>query len=72
LTSSTVAVLNEAKSDALQDEADWCDVHLPSTTPYAKSKTLAERAEWEIAEVRGLKLTRINPGHVLCRRLDDS
>ena len=71
LTSSTVAILNEAKADTLQDEADWCDVHLPSTTPYAKSKTLAERAAWEVAKARGLKLTTINPGLVLGPPLDE-
>lgn len=71
LTSSTVAVLNDAKPDTLQDEADWCDVHLPSTTPYAKSKTLAERAAWEIAKARGLRLTTINPGLVLGPPLDE-
>ncbi|WP_374373966.1 NAD-dependent epimerase/dehydratase family protein [Tabrizicola sp.] len=71
LTSSTVAVLNEAKPDTLQDEADWCDVHLPTTTPYAKSKTLAERAAWEIAKARGLKLTTINPGLVFGPPLDE-
>jgi dihydroflavonol-4-reductase len=71
LTSSTVAVLNEGKPDTLQDEADWCDIHLPTTTPYAKSKTLAERAAWEVAKVRGLKLTVINPGLVLGPPLDE-
>jgi dihydroflavonol-4-reductase len=71
LTSSTVAVLNETKFDTLQDEADWCDVHLPSTTVYAKSKTLAERAAWEIAKSRGLKLTTINPALVVGPPLDE-
>lgn len=71
LTSSAVAVLNEAKPDTLQDEADWCDIHLPTTTPYAKSKTLAERTAWEIAKARGLKLTTINPGLVFGPPLDD-
>jgi dihydroflavonol-4-reductase len=71
LTSSTAAILNESKPDTLQDEADWCDTHLPSTTPYAKSKTLAERAAWEIAKARGLKLTTINPGFVLGPPLDE-
>lgn len=70
LTSSTVAVLNETRFDALQDEADWCDIHLPTTTPYARSKTLAERAAWEIARTRGLKLTTINPGLVFGPPLD--
>jgi dihydroflavonol-4-reductase len=71
LTSSSVAILNEQKPDALQDEADWCDTSLPTTTPYAKSKTLAERAAWEIARARGLKLTTINPGLVLGPPLDE-
>lgn len=71
LTSSAVAVINEAKPDTLQDEADWCDIHLPSTTPYAKSKTLAERTAWEIAKARGLRLTTINPGLVLGPPLDE-
>jgi dihydroflavonol-4-reductase len=71
LTSSVVAVLNEAKRDTLQDDADWCDITLPSTTPYAKSKTLAERAAWALAKARGLKLTTINPGLVLGPPLDE-
>jgi dihydroflavonol-4-reductase len=70
LTSSTVAVLNEGKKDVLQDEADWCDIHLPGTTAYAKSKTLAERAAWELAK-RGLRLTTINPGLVVGPPLDE-
>lgn len=70
LTSSTVAVINEAKSDTVQDEADWCDTSLPTTSAYAKSKTLAERAAWEVAKSRGLKLTVINPGLVLGPPLD--
>jgi dihydroflavonol-4-reductase len=71
LTSSTVAVINEAKPDALQDESDWCDVTLPSTTAYAKSKTLAEKAAWDLAKAKGLKLTTINPGLVLGPPLDE-
>lgn len=70
LTSSTVAVINEGKPDALHDEDDWCDVHLPSTTPYARSKTLAERKAWEIARESGLELTVINPGLALGPPLD--
>lgn len=71
LTSSTVAVLNEGKTDTLQDEADWCDTHLPTTTAYAKSKTMAERTAWEIARARGLKLTTINPAMVFGPPLDE-
>jgi dihydroflavonol-4-reductase len=71
LTSSVVAVFNMSKPDAVQDESDWCDVSLPSTTAYSKSKTLAERAAWEVAKARGLKLTAINPGLVLGPPLDE-
>lgn len=70
VTSSTVAVINEGKPDALQDEADWCDLARPTTTAYARSKTLAERKAWEIARARGLELTTINPGLVLGPPLD--
>lgn len=69
LTSSVVAVLNEAKT-GVQDESDWCDVALPTTTAYGKSKTLAERRAWELAKADGLSLTTINPGFVLGAPLD--
>lgn len=71
LTSSTVAVINDGKPNTLQDEADWCDVTLPETTAYAKSKTLAERSAWEYARASGLALTTINPGLVLGPPLDE-
>jgi dihydroflavonol-4-reductase len=69
LTSSVVAVLNEAKS-GIQTEEDWCDVSLPTTTAYGKSKTLAERRAWDMATSDGLNLTTINPGFVLGAPLD--
>ncbi len=69
LTSSVVAVLNEAKA-GIQNEGDWCDVALPTTTAYGKSKTLAERRAWEMAKAEGLELTTINPGFVLGAPLD--
>lgn len=69
LTSSVVAVLNEAKT-GVQTEDDWCDVALPTTTAYGKSKTLAERRAWEMAKADGLALTTINPGFVLGAPLD--
>lgn len=70
LTSSTVAIFDDKKQDQLHDEIDWCDMTLPGTSPYAKSKTLAERKAWEIAEAKGLQLTVINPGLVLGPPLD--
>ncbi len=72
LTSSIVAVVNEAKGFP-QDETDWCNPDLPTTTAYAKSKTLAERAAWEfVAGTPGMQLTTINPGLVLGPLLDDA
>ena len=71
LTSSVAAVVDLAKGEHLQDEADWCDPSKDSATPYEKSKTLAERAAWELAKTRGLALTTINPGFVLGPPLDE-
>jgi len=71
LTSSVVAVFDQKHDDRLQDEADWCDLNLPTTSAYAKSKTLAERAAWELAKTKGLALTVINPGLVLGPPLDE-
>lgn len=71
LTSSMAAVINEAKGFP-QDESDWCDPDLPTTTPYAKSKTLAERAAWDfVAKTPGMRLTTINPSLVLGPLLDN-
>ena len=72
LTSSIVAIVNEAKGFP-QDETDWCNTDLPTTTAYAKSKTLAERAAWDFAaKAPGMQLTTINPGLVLGPLLDDT
>jgi len=71
LTSSIVAIMNEGKPGVLHDEADWCDITLPSTTPYAKSKTLAERAAWDLAQTLGMQLTTVNPGLVVGPPLDE-
>ena len=68
VTSSTAAILNGL--ERVQDEDDWCDPDAPGVTAYARSKTLAERAAWDVAAERGLMLTAINPGFVLGRPLD--
>lgn len=68
VTSSTAAVLNGRPG--VQDEDDWCDPDAPGVTAYSRSKTLAERAAWDVAAERGLLLTAINPGFVLGRPLD--
>lgn len=70
LTSSVAAVVDLSKGDRLHDEADWCDPTKVTATAYERSKTLAERKAWEIANARGLDLTTINPGFVLGPPLD--
>ncbi|WP_430647460.1 SDR family oxidoreductase [Agromyces sp. GXS1127] len=44
-------------------EEDWTDPDGPGVTPYAKSKTLAERAAWDFIarEGGGLELATVNP-----------
>lgn len=74
LTSSVVAVagtnLPAGRSEYTED--DWTDIDRPGTTPYAKSKTLAERAAWEFvsSDAPDIALTTINPGLVLGPPLD--
>lgn len=64
LTSSCVAILQDGRRTE-HTEADWCDTASPTATPYALSKTLAERAAWEFAKANDLALTTVNPGLVL-------
>ncbi|MEO1224404.1 MAG: SDR family NAD(P)-dependent oxidoreductase [Pseudomonadota bacterium] len=75
MTSSTAAIMSQDLPDGLEvyDETVWSDPEYPSITPYAKSKTLAERAAWDVVarEAPGLKLTVINPSFVLGAPLDD-
>jgi dihydroflavonol-4-reductase len=73
LTSSGLAVMLAKKvSNAARDESDWSDVNDPRANPYAKSKTLAERAAWRYVETEApeMKLTVINPGFVVGAPLD--
>jgi dihydroflavonol-4-reductase len=72
LTSSVVAIEANAKVGREKlTEADWSDVSHPRSTPYYKSKTLAERAAWDfVAQYPEMQLTTINPSLVLGRPLD--
>lgn len=72
LTSSMIAVINEAKGFP-QDEADWANPDLPTSTAYGRSKTLAERAAWDfVARTPEMQLTTINPGFVMGPLLDNT
>jgi nucleoside-diphosphate-sugar epimerase len=68
ITSSVAAVGGSAKgSDRRLDESDWTDLDDSSLTPYARSKTIAERAAWDLAEEMGAteRLAVVNPGAIL-------
>jgi nucleoside-diphosphate-sugar epimerase len=71
LTSSVVAVYGDAKDleDAPGDvftEADWNTSSSADHQPYSYSKTLAERAAWEMCEAQSRwRLAVINPGFIL-------
>lgn len=65
LTSSCAAICygyGKSGQPALCTEADWTNDNDPDdTTPYVRSKTIAERAAWEFAKREDMKLTTINP-----------
>lgn len=74
MTSSAVAVMNRdlPAGREVYDESDWSDLNSPTSNPYVKSKTLAERAAWDFVEKEapGMALTVINPSFVLGPPLD--
>ena len=64
LTSSFAAIgYGHPPQAAPFDEGDWTDVDAPGVQPYAKSKTLAERAAWDFIAREGgaLELAVVNP-----------
>jgi dihydroflavonol-4-reductase len=67
LTSSVAAAGEGGKTDSLNDESCWTDVTERGVSAYAKSKTIAERAAWELIQAEGGKtsLATVNPALVL-------
>ena len=64
LTSSFAAVgYGHAEREAVFTEKDWTNPSGADVMPYTKSKTLAERAAWDLidCEVAGLELAVVNP-----------
>lgn len=76
LTSSTASIIyREPPAEGVAfDEGHWTDIGYPTCSPYAKSKTLAEKAAWEFVEKEApdIRMTAINPGFVLGPPLDDN
>lgn len=66
-TSSVAAIAGGAKALGPLTEADWTDLDFAGLSPYVRSKTIAERAAWELVEERGERerLATINPGAIL-------
>lgn len=62
LTSSFAAVGYSPKAVPEFTEEDWTDPDTPGLAPYPRSKTIAERAAWE---VDGVELTVVNPTFML-------
>jgi dihydroflavonol-4-reductase len=65
LTSSSSAVAGgrPEPTSGRHTEEDWSD--LEGLSPYEKSKTLAERAAWDLLKDSPLELVAVNPGLVL-------
>jgi nucleoside-diphosphate-sugar epimerase len=64
LTSTFAAIgYGHPPQDAPFDEASWTDVGGDDVRPYVKSKTVAERAAWDLVarEGGGLELSVVNP-----------
>ncbi|KKB78908.1 hypothetical protein VW35_10550 [Devosia soli] len=74
LTSSIAAIQYGHKDySRLLTESDWTNVDSPKTGAYAKSKTLAEKAAWDLMDKAGRHddLAVINPAAILGPLLDD-
>jgi dihydroflavonol-4-reductase len=68
LTSSSAAIAyGHPPGQTTFTEADWSDATSPDTSPYAQSKTIAERAarDWMAAEGGSMEFVSINPSLVV-------
>jgi nucleoside-diphosphate-sugar epimerase len=73
VTSSVAAVTGGRPASGPLTEEDWSDPDNPKLSPYARSKTIAERAAWDFARERGAteKLATVNPGAIVGPVLSD-
>jgi nucleoside-diphosphate-sugar epimerase len=68
ITSSVAAIGGRAKvSPTPLTEQDWTDLAHPKLSPYAESKTIAERAAWDLAQETGdtERVAVVNPGAII-------
>jgi nucleoside-diphosphate-sugar epimerase len=74
VTSSVAAIrLAEGAASRPLDERDWTDPDSPGLTPYVRSKTIAERAAWDLVRERGEedRLAVVNPAAIIGPTLSD-
>lgn len=74
VTSSVAAITGGDKpASGPLTEANWSDPDNPNLSPYARSKTIAERAAWDFMNERGAseKLAGVNPGAIIGPVLSD-
>jgi nucleoside-diphosphate-sugar epimerase len=67
VTSSVAAIAGGAKTPGPLTEEDWTDLEFDGLSPYVRSKTIAERAAWELVREQGAdeRLATVNPGAIL-------
>lgn len=67
LTSSVAAVGGGAPAGGTLDEESWTDLDNSSLSPYVRSKTIAERAAWDLVREQDAldRLAVVNPGAIL-------
>ncbi len=74
VTSSVAAITGGDKpASGPLTERNWSDPDNPNLSPYARSKTIAERAAWDFMSERGAseKLATVNPGAIIGPVLSD-
>jgi nucleoside-diphosphate-sugar epimerase len=74
VTSSIAAVrLAKGAEKKTLTEEDWTDPDEEGLTPYVRSKTIAERAAWDLVKERGAedRLAVVNPGAIIGPVLND-
>ncbi len=75
VVTSSIAAIRLSKGAAARtlDEGDWTDPDTPGLTPYVRSKTIAERAAWDLVRERGEaeRLSVVNPGAIIGPVLND-
>ncbi len=72
LTASVASIAYSARTDGhCYGPGDWSDLNWPGSSPYIKSKTLAEKAAREFAAGHpGVQLTTVHPGLVCGTPMD--